>query len=216
MDSMMMRRGRKKGKKTAMNKKDKLKEQNSDEKVGGLDAIKIDPTDVLFGKVAEGDDIPFGAIRAIVFGTDNVHNILARKNELRTTDLYVQGCGFDARPCSTLYLLLTNYFLDKMYFIENMDSKGDKISVAANKQRHIIFDLMNMCMGFREKIRFSAIMDENEFNQFKQVFMLLRDNGQSDDIIKECGNNIPVLISKLSLSKDGTPMFSRSRPKREF
>lgn len=197
-----------------MNKRNTSKGRITNKEIRELKAVKLDKTDVLLNKIAKGDDIPMGDIRAIVFGTNNVHTILSRKNELRSTNLYVYTSGLDGGPCAILCMLFTKYFSDKIFVIENVDSKGDKIRIAANKHINIIFDLMTMCMNYRGKIRFSAIMDENEFDQFRQVLLLLREGGHTSDIMKECGKNIPILISKLSLSKDGSLIFSRLKPKR--
>lgn len=199
-----------------MDSQNKSKGQITDEEVRELETVKLDnKTDFLLGEIAEGDayKIPMGGIKAIVYGTDNVHTILAaRKKELRTINLYVCTYGLDGGPCVTLYFLFTKYFSDKIFVIENLDSKGDKIRIVAKDQVPSVIDLMTMCMGHRERIRFLAIMDDIECGLFRQVLLLLRE-WTSYDILKECGNDIHLLISKLSLLTDGRLFFSRTKPK---
>lgn len=200
------------GIKATMIKQNTSKGRITNKEIRKLEAIKLDKTDVLLSKVAKGDNIPMGDIRAIVYGTDNVYSVLARKNEMRTINLYVYTYGLDALPCAILSCLFTKYFSDKIIVIENLDSKGNKIRIVANNHCHI--DLMTMCMGYREKVRFSVIMNENEFRLFGQALLLLRDWGGTYDIMKECGNDIRLLISKLRLLADSRLMFSRLKPKR--
>jgi len=186
----------------------------SKEEIRELKSVKLDNTDFLLGKVLEGNNTSTEELKAIVVGTDNVYEILARKKELRAINLYVSGYGLDAIPCVDLYLLFTKYFPNKIIVIETPSSKSNKICIAV---KGYFIDLMSMCMGYGAKIRFSAIMDKSEFNLFGQVLLLLREDGPGDDwcsnIMKGCGNDIIFLKKKLSQLTAGRLLFSRSKPK---
>ena len=185
----------------------------SKKEIQELKSVKLDNTDFLLGKVVEGGNTTVGDLKAIVIGTDNVSEILARKKELLAINLYVSGC-LDGIPCVDLYLLFTKYFPNKIIVIETPGSESDKICIAV---KGFFIDLMSMCMMYGSIIRFSAIMDKSEFDLFWQVLLLLREDGPGDDwcsnIMKECGNDIVLLKKKLSQLTAGRLLFSRSKPK---
>lgn len=187
----------------------------SKEEILELKSVKLDNTDFLLGEVVEGNNATVDDLKAIVIGTDNVYEILARKKELLTINLYVgPAINLDGIPCFDLYLLFTKYFPNKIIIIETPGSKSDKICIAV---KGFFIDLMKMCMMYGNIIRFSAIMDKSEFDLFGQVLLLLREDGPGDDwcsnIIKECGSDIILLKKKLSQLTAGRLLFSRSKPK---
>jgi len=179
-----------------------------------LKSVKLDNKDFLLGKVVEGGSTTVGDLKAVVIGTDNVYEILARKKELWAINLYVYGYGLDAIPCADLYLLFTKYFPNKIIVVETPGCKSNKICIAV---KGYFIDLMSMCMGYGAKIRFSAIMDKSEFDLLGQVLLLLREDGPGDDwcsnIMKGCGNDIILLKKKLSQLTAGRLLFSRFKPK---
>lgn len=185
----------------------------SKEEIRELKSVKLDNTDFLLGKVVQGNNMPMEELKAIVFGTDNVYEILTRKGELLTINLYVgPAMCIDAIPCVDLYLLFTKYFSKKIIVIETPGSKSDKICIAGKS----FIGLMTMCTTYGNIIRFSAIMDKNEFDLFGQVLLLLREDGPGDywcsNIMKECGGDIILLKKKLSQLTAGRLLFSRSKP----
>lgn len=191
----------------------KTKGHISKKEILELKSVKLDNTDFLLGKVVEGNNTSTEELKAIVVGTDNVYEILARKGELLAINLYVSA-GLDAIPCVDLYLLFTKYFSNKIIVIETPGCKSDKICIAG---KSFFVDLMKMDMAYGNIIRFSVIMDKSEFDLLGQVLLLLREDGPGDDwcskIMKECGSNIFLLKKRLSQLTAGRLLFSRSKPK---
>jgi hypothetical protein len=169
---------------------------------------------VLHGKVATGDDFLVDKIRAVIYGTDNISNILAQKNKFRTFTTYVNSAGFDGAPCAILSSVFKSFFPKAIIIIENADSKGNMIRLdsCTEKGLSLIFALMEMCMVYGQRIRFYTIMGDAVFDSFRKVLQLLREYTLMD-IKKESRNNIQGFISRLSQLKDSRLMFSRSKPK---
>ena len=177
-------------------------------------AVNLDKIDVLLGKVATGKEFLVDKIRAVVYGADNIRNILAQKNKLRTFTTYVNSAGFDAAPCAILSFVFKNLFPKNIIIIKNIDSKGNMIRLdsGTGKGLSLIFGLMEMCMEHGHRVRFYTIMEDADFSLFKKVLRLLREYALMD-IKKEYRHDIHTFISKLSQIKDGCLMFSRSKPK---
>jgi len=131
---------------------------------------------------------------------------------MKTFDDYVcHPYGLDACPSATLILFFHQYYPGEKISVENLSAAHKINSVTYTSSGCVALMQLEMLRG--NKIRFSINIGKNEFNQFRRVLLLLKeDYGNGFDVVKKCGNNISLLISKLSQLREGWLLFSKKAP----